>query len=47
MGYQRACLAVSHVPLLIEAGEWREIAQGIEQRARSWNCFGRYLREEG
>jgi uncharacterized circularly permuted ATP-grasp superfamily protein/uncharacterized alpha-E superfamily protein len=25
---------LSHVPLLIEAGEWREIAQGIEQRAR-------------
>lgn len=24
---------LSHVPLLIEAGEWREIAQGIEQRA--------------
>jgi uncharacterized circularly permuted ATP-grasp superfamily protein/uncharacterized alpha-E superfamily protein len=25
---------LSHVPLLIEAGEWREIARGIEQRAR-------------
>jgi uncharacterized circularly permuted ATP-grasp superfamily protein/uncharacterized alpha-E superfamily protein len=25
---------LSHVPLLIEAGEWRQIAQGIEQRAR-------------
>ena len=25
---------LSHVPLLIEAGEWREIAQGIQQRAR-------------
>ncbi|MGH6853391.1 MAG: circularly permuted type 2 ATP-grasp protein, partial [Methylocella sp.] len=25
---------LSRVPLLIEAGEWREIAQGIEQRAR-------------
>jgi uncharacterized circularly permuted ATP-grasp superfamily protein/uncharacterized alpha-E superfamily protein len=25
---------LSHVPLLIEAGEWREIADGIEQRAR-------------
>jgi uncharacterized circularly permuted ATP-grasp superfamily protein/uncharacterized alpha-E superfamily protein len=25
---------LSHVPLLIEASEWREIAQGIEQRAR-------------
>jgi uncharacterized circularly permuted ATP-grasp superfamily protein/uncharacterized alpha-E superfamily protein len=25
---------LSHLPLLIEAGEWREIAQGIEQRAR-------------
>ncbi|WGJ16437.1 circularly permuted type 2 ATP-grasp protein [Methylocapsa sp. D3K7] len=25
---------LSHVPLLIEAGEWREIAEGIEQRAR-------------
>lgn len=24
---------LSHVPLLIEAGEWREIARGIEQRA--------------
>jgi uncharacterized circularly permuted ATP-grasp superfamily protein len=28
---------LSHVPLLIEAGEWREIARGIEQRARPWN----------
>ncbi|HUI21890.1 MAG TPA: circularly permuted type 2 ATP-grasp protein [Methylocella sp.] len=25
---------LSHVPLLIEASEWREIAQGVEQRAR-------------
>jgi uncharacterized circularly permuted ATP-grasp superfamily protein/uncharacterized alpha-E superfamily protein len=25
---------LSHVPLLIEGGEWREIARGIEQRAR-------------
>jgi uncharacterized circularly permuted ATP-grasp superfamily protein/uncharacterized alpha-E superfamily protein len=25
---------LSHVPLLIESGEWREIARGIEQRAR-------------
>jgi uncharacterized circularly permuted ATP-grasp superfamily protein/uncharacterized alpha-E superfamily protein len=25
---------LSHIPLLIEAGEWREIAEGIEQRAR-------------
>ena len=25
---------LSHLPLLIEADEWREIAQGIEQRAR-------------
>lgn len=25
---------LSHLPLLIEAGEWRDIAQGIEQRAR-------------
>jgi uncharacterized circularly permuted ATP-grasp superfamily protein/uncharacterized alpha-E superfamily protein len=25
---------LSHVPLLIEPGEWREIAQGVEQRAR-------------
>lgn len=25
---------LSHVQLLIEAGEWREIAQGIQQRAR-------------
>jgi uncharacterized circularly permuted ATP-grasp superfamily protein/uncharacterized alpha-E superfamily protein len=25
---------LSHVPLLIEASEWREIAEGIEQRAR-------------
>ena len=25
---------LSHVPLLIEASEWREIAQGIEQRAQ-------------
>jgi uncharacterized circularly permuted ATP-grasp superfamily protein/uncharacterized alpha-E superfamily protein len=25
---------LSHVPLLIEAGEWRQIARGIEQRAR-------------
>ena len=25
---------LSHVPLLVEAGEWREIAQGIEQRVR-------------
>jgi uncharacterized circularly permuted ATP-grasp superfamily protein/uncharacterized alpha-E superfamily protein len=24
---------LSHVPLLIEAGEWREIAEGVEQRA--------------
>src|ERR1700736_2081297 len=25
---------LSHVPLLIEASEWREIAQGIEERAQ-------------
>ncbi|MGH6839177.1 MAG: circularly permuted type 2 ATP-grasp protein, partial [Methylocella sp.] len=25
---------LSHVPLLVEAGEWRAIAQGVEQRAR-------------
>ena len=25
---------LSHVPLLIEASEWREIAAGVEQRAR-------------
>jgi len=34
MGIPASVPGALHVPLLIEAGEWREIAQGIEQRAR-------------